>query len=314
VATAATVLVVAGTVGGYVGFTSTDSSFAGSAKPPGPHVDAAASPSRAGPSDSAVGATGSTSAGSGAIACPMIPAGADAIGDDVGLGSASHLFTRTTADGVTIRAYLLPSTGLCTCDALGNDAVSLELSDAAAVGQGELMDLLGSSATTENAVTEPIGTTSSSFGVAEGAPVWWVAVSVGPEIASAEMTFGDGSTDQMSPIDGVAVLAHQIDPSVASSGDGPYEVRGTLRLLDSSGAVVEAVTLPASTPAPEPEPAPVPLPAPEPLPRSAPGSPPLTVASSPPSGSVPAPTSPPASTGSIAACPEVTAPVNASAG
>jgi hypothetical protein len=235
----------------------------------------------------------------------MLPAGTGTTDDGVGLGSATHLFTRTTADGVTIRAYHVSSSGVCSCDALGNDAVSLELSDAAAVGQGELLDPLGSSATTANAVTEPIGTMASAL-VAEGAPVWWVAVSVGPEVASVEMTFADGSTDQMSPIDGVAVLAHQIDPSVATSGDGPYEVRGTLRLLASSGAVVAAVTLPASTPAP--------VPLPEPLPLPAPDSPPMTVAPSTPSGSVPALTSPPASTGAMAACPEVTAPVNASAG
>ena len=306
VTTAAAVLVAAGAVGGYVSLSSTDApSLAGRTKPHAPHVDAATSQS---PSSDAAGATGSDGAGSGAIACPMIPAGTGATGDDVGLGGATHLFTRTTADGVTIRAYHLSSTGLCTCDALGDDAVSVELSDAAAVGQGELLDPLGSSATTANAVTEPVGTTSSAFGITEGAPVWWVAVSVGPEIASVEMTFGDGSKDQMTPIDGVVVLAHQIDPSVASSGDGPYEVRGTLRLLDASGAVVTTVTFPA------PVSEPVPVPFPERLPLPASDSPPMTVARPTTPGSVPVLSSPSTSTGSAVACPQVTAPVNATAG
>jgi hypothetical protein len=187
--------------------------------------------------------------------------------------------------------------------------VSLELSDATAVGEGALNDAPDPSATTANAVTEPMATASDVFGVPEGAPVWWVAVSVGPEVARAQMTFGDGSTDQMSPVDGVAVLAHQIDPSVAASEDGPYVVRGTLRLFDSSGAVIRTVTFPAPTPPPTP--VPFPLPVPGSGSGSGSGS---AVPASPPS-TVPATvTSPPASNRSVTACPAMVAPVNASAG
>jgi hypothetical protein len=134
--------------------------------------------------------------------------------------------------------------------------------------------------------------------------VWWVAVSVGPEVTGTQMTFADGSTDQMAPVNGVAVLAHQIDPSVVSSGDGPYDVRGTLRLLDSSGAVIRTVTFPEATPPPTPILAPLPVAVPGSYPASAPGSTPSTSVRM---------TSPPASTGSATACPDVVAPTTTSA-
>jgi hypothetical protein len=189
--------------------------------------------------------------------------------------------------------------------------VSVELSDDAAVGQGEWFDAPSTSSTTTGPGVEPVATMSNAFGVLEGAPVWWVAVSVGPEVADAQITFADGSTDEMSPINGVVVLAHQIDASVASSGDGPYEVRGSLQLLDSSGAVIKAVSFP-QTIAPAPVPVPVPDPLPAPLPGSTdPGNVPAvttsTTGSTGAAGSTGAP-------GSMFVCPEMEAPANASAG
>jgi hypothetical protein len=180
--------------------------------------------------------------------------------------------------------------------------VALELSDATAVGQGDLYDMTGVSATTPNATTEPTAVISNSFGVVEGAPVWWIAVTVGPEVASAQMTFADGSIDQMSPVDGVAVLAHQIDPSVASTGDGPYDVRGTLQLLDSSGGVINSVSFPEATPPIAPSGV------------SVPGSPPVTVPGTTSSAPVPVLSSPPVSNDSIVACPEMSLPANSSPG
>jgi len=266
---------------------------------------------------------------SGAIACPMMPSTVNMTGGDQSVGSATHVFTRTTTGGVTIRAYRLPSATSCGCGPLpaaaapspssgrsseapggqivrgaplADPEVSLELSDAIAVGQGDLLDATGVSATTPNATTEPTAVISNAFGIVEGAPVWWIAVSVGPEVASAQVTFADGSTDQMSPIDGIAVLAHQIDPSVASSGDGPYEVRGTLQLLDSSGQVIKTVDLPASLP---------PL---VPSGVSVPGSPPGTVPGTTSSASIPILASPPVSNDSMVACPEMTIPAKAPPG
>jgi len=356
VAVAGTMVVaVAATAGGYMAFSSTTALASPEGRPTGVFHRAGAAPeaprgfvaSGAEPND---GGSGSVAATSGVLACPMIPADAGAIGATDTLGSANHLFTRTTADGVTIRAYRLPAAGSCTCEPLpvvpspspasGSSSgstssppvvpggmsvtpqVSVELSDAAAVGQGVLFDAPSSSPATDPGV-EPIGTISNVFGVLEGAPVWWVAVSVGPAVANAQMTFADGSTDEMSPADGVVVLARQVDASTASAGDGPYEVRGTLQLLDSSGAVIQTVAFPQTT-------SPAPVPVPDSLPTPVPGS---TVPSSVPAVTSPsAPTGSSGSTGSTGSagssgsaglsgsagsmfvCPQMEAPANASAG
>jgi hypothetical protein len=167
------------------------------------------------------------------------------------------------------------------------------MSDTAAVGEGSLFDSPGPVATTANATSGPIASTSGAFGVTEGAPVWWVAVTVGPDVANVTMTFAGGATDQMSPVHGVAVLAHQIDPAPASSSDGPYEVRGTMTLTDAAGTVMKTVTFPA--------PAPVPVP----LPVSVPGSPPTPVAQGPTN---PTPTSGTSLNGSATACSEAVPP------
>jgi hypothetical protein len=255
----------------------------------------------------------------------MIPAPSDTTGGGGGVGSASHLFTRTTADGVTIRTYHLSSSGACGCGS--SDSVTVELSDESAVGQGYLGDDPDPAPTTANARSEPIGLASGAFGVVEGAPVWWTAVAVGPEVATVSMTYPGGSTDQMTPVDGVAVLAEQIKGPVASSGDGPDEVRGTLRLLDASGDVVTTVTLPQTTSTPTPVPIQVPRPISVPANRASPvvgttsssSAPSASSGSSGPSSgsagsSGSAVSSPPAGAGSVIACPETVAPAAAAAG
>ncbi len=155
---------------------------------------------------------------------------------------------------------------------LAGTSVSIELSSDAAVGQGVLFDTLAVTPDATTGTSTQPNTISNAFGVLEGAPAWWTAVSVGPDVATAQITFADGSSDQMSPVDGVAVLAHQISPAAAATGEGPYVVRGTLRLLDSSGAVVDTVTFPE----PIPTPPPMPLPVPENHPASVPGTSPST--------------------------------------
>ena len=290
VVTAALVLVVAGAAAGYAGHRPS--------RPAG-SLRAASSIARAPAGPTAIGAAGSSAAsGGGAIACPMVGGPVDAIGGDGSVGHATHLFTRTTTDGVTIRSYRLSSTGSCVCDA--TPSLSLEMSDATAVGEGGLFDTPGPVATTANATSEPIASTSGTFGVTEGAPVWWAAATVGPEVANVTMTFADGSTDQMSPVDGVAVLAHQIDVATASSPNGPYEVRGTMTLFDAHGAVMKTVTFPAASPAPVP------------LPVTVPGSPPTPVADG--GSSNHTPTSGPSMNGSMTACAEVVPPTEAMTG
>jgi hypothetical protein len=106
--------------------------------------------------------------------------------------------------------------------------------------------------------SEPQQLTTGSFGVQEGDPVWWVAVEVDSSVTSVRMTFPGGSTDQMAPVNGIAVLAGRVAPTVAAGGSGPYVVRGTLDLLGADGSVLKTVTLPQE-PVAVPSPAPVPL-------------------------------------------------------
>jgi hypothetical protein len=369
IAVVAVVLVVAGGTGGYVALASSGvpaSSHGGRA---GLDIAGAPSTTSAVPSASGAGGADSDLAGSGSVACPMIPAtptntttntttstttntstiltptpnnlnvnatttAGGAVGADGGggvIGSATHVFTRTTTDDVTIRTYRLAATGSCLCGPIPTSppsssgasasdvglgsSLSVELSDDSAVGQGSLFEEPAPTATTGNAVSEPTAVVSGAFGVTEGAPVWWTAVTVGPDVATVEMTFADGSTDQMSPVDGVAVLAHLIDPSVASSGDGPYEVRGTLRLLGPSGAVIASVTIPepTSTPPPGPATSPEPFTSPGLRPVSVPASPPSTVRGT-TTTTVPTLVAPAATSGAVMACPDAVTPLNASAG
>jgi hypothetical protein len=304
------VVVVAGSAGIAAGFSGRGPSTTHGQS--GRHALAAAS--------SAGAARASAPATAGAIACPMIPAPGTSPGTpesvpDSGVGSAIHIFTRTTSDGVTIRAYRLSTTGVCGCGS--DESVEVELSDVTAVGQGDVFEGPGAAAT-GNAGTEPMAIVSNAFGVAEGAPVWWTAVTVGPDVATVEMTFPDGSTDQMAPVDGVAVLAHQIGASVATSGQGPYEVRGTLQLVGASGSAITTVTLPASTPVAPTPPVPVIVSPPAMISPPAVTSPPSKVGESVPTTTVATVKSPAlvngtgvvngtaVTSGSTVACPEVT--------
>jgi hypothetical protein len=110
-------------------------------------------------------------------------------------------------------------------------------------------------------IAEPEQLTTGTFGVQEGDPVWWVAAEVGSDVTSVRMTFPDGSTDQMAPVGGIAVVAGRVTAAVASGGQGPDVVRGTLALLGANGGTVATVTLPQE-PAPVPVPGPVPYPVP----------------------------------------------------
>ena len=356
--------------------------------------EAAASPAQVAARATGVGATPSTTVGTGnsrvvaplaggpAVMCPNEAVGAPGatpattsttVGPDANgsgdIGSATRLFIRTTADGVTVRAYQnaptavscpgapVPqsssgSTGSSSSPTLGSTVVPLvptgadvtvELSDGDSVGQGAISSLQcvespdgGTSsgsgsgsggggapgseptngpvvtpATTTTTIVTPLTTTpvvsppvvsppanvapvtttttavtpttvvpadqlqavvTGTFGVAEGDPVWWVAVEVGSDVTSVQMTFPDGSTDQMAPVGGVAVLAHRVTPAVAAADTGPYVVRGTLQLLGNGAVVVDTVTLPQeSTPVPVPSPAPEPAPLNQTTPSLSPG-------------------------------------------
>ena len=77
-----------------------------------------------------------------------------------------------------------------------------ELSNDAAVGQG-LLPLAADAPTTPLAEVVP-----GMFGGAESSPAMWVTVRTGPGVATVRLRLPSGATDEMAPVEGVAVLAH----------------------------------------------------------------------------------------------------------
>jgi hypothetical protein len=235
-----------------------------------------------------------------------------ALGGGVGIGGgfgsslpdeppARHLFTRTTADGITIRAYrtdppaparetspstpppsgkapaagvacgggvierwsgkpVPPEAGVSSssdassgasasasassgansgspsgapppCPPIPPDCkptpfVMAELSNDAAVGQGPVPF-----------AAEPPSTPLSQiftgmFGATEGSPATWATVQTGPGVATVRLRLPSGATDQMAPVEGVAVVAH---------GTPKQPAHGTVvEALDASGHVIDS--------------------------------------------------------------------------
>ena len=190
------------------------------------------------------------------------------------VGTATHLFTRTTGDGIDLRAYQLPGAGVACAPApetsgvlgvCGEGGVELEMSDTTAVGQGFLGPALtplpvtttpahaGNAASAGGAGEAPgvQDTTTGAFGVTEGDPVWWVAAEDVPaDVTTARVTFSDGSSDTMAPVGGAVALAHHMVTGAVASD--PDTVRGTLQLLGSTGAVIATVTFPEAQTTPPP--------------------------------------------------------------
>lgn len=144
-------------------------------------------------------------------------------------GPLTRVFTRTTTDDVAIRTYRASAgvvAGSCgaspTCPATAAmTRYEVELSTTAAV-----------TSSTALAATSPNGSTigfdqAFRFGVAEGAPVTYVVAVVGTDVHRVRAHFGN-ATDEMSPVDGVVVLARQVTGTDVS-----------LDLLDARGAVVD---------------------------------------------------------------------------
>ena len=95
------------------------------------------------------------------------------------------------------------------------------------------------------------------FGVAERSAAQWVAVHAGPTVERVRARFVDGSSDEMEPVRGYAVLAHTVRLPDVTPGDQSQRPRpeavGTVEGLDGSGRVVASQQLsPGSRPqAPE---------------------------------------------------------------
>ena len=135
-------------------------------------------------------------------------------------------FVRTTTDGVSIRGYewdgskgMSPSCGVF----LGFQA---EVSTADIVGVGSAF--VGSSNTAPFTSISPM-----TLGDIEKAPVRVVTVKTGAGVAQVRVTFADGKTDQMAPVDGWSVLASKLPAANAGK-----EENDTVQALDSSGQVV----------------------------------------------------------------------------
>jgi len=234
-------------------------------------VATGASPDATGP-----GQSGSASAGSGSTESRSV---GSASGGSVSSGGVfpapsppKRLFVRTTADGVTIRAYLqenLPGPGEAQCvtdkgavpcppppPECGPPSTQLQagLSDDGAIDPGWV----------------PVNTTdtpgslevlhTSYFGVMEGDPAAWVAVKADAGVARVRVRYADAATDEMVPVEGYAVLAHRMSAPAPPTQLGPasspeelkaqmqaYLPQGSAEALDASGAVLSTADLASVT-------------------------------------------------------------------
>ena len=102
-----------------------------------------------------------------------------------------------------------------------------ELSTDAAVGQG--FDPID-----EKQPSEALSHLSTGmFGIVENAPAMWVTVQIGPGVSAVRLRLPSGATDQMVPVNGVAVLAHT---TLSPPPDGTV-----VEALDSSGKVIGSI-------------------------------------------------------------------------
>ena len=70
------------------------------------------------------------------------------------------------------------------------------------------------------------------FGMVENSAVLWAAAQTGPGVSAVRLRLPSGATDQMAPVDGVAVLAH------GTSTAKPPPDGAVLEALDGSGKVI----------------------------------------------------------------------------
>jgi len=222
-------------------------------------------------------ATGSSSSASGS-------GGIDSGGVSTATGGSApwsqvpqpkKLFVRTTADGVTIRAYLLenipgPGESHCATDkgevpcptmppecSPPTAQLQTELSDDGAVDPGFVP-------VTTADHSGPLAVLHSSyFGVMESDPAAWAAVKADAGVARVRVRFADGATDEMAPVDGYAVFAHRTPapapptpPSPTAPAPSPEEAQammktwmpqGSVEALDATGAVLGTVDLASAT-------------------------------------------------------------------
>jgi hypothetical protein len=158
-----------------------------------------------------------------------------------------HVGTRTTSESIAIRIFtqsVSPPPTTTTSPGSGTNAteqpgcnptelVQAEISDAQAVTEAS-GGLYGAAKTTTVVA-------SGEWGLSEGSPAAWVIVSVPASVDLVVASFGDGTSDSMAPIDGLAVLAARV-PSESATAPGVV-VRGTVAAFDSNGIQVGSVPM-----------------------------------------------------------------------
>lgn len=185
------------------------------------------------------GSTRTTTIAAGSPSVPTAGAVAPSLGfagSGGGFTSASgtatiltKLFARTTADGVTIRLYQLPTfanspAGVGGCP-IPFPSVEAEVSTANIAASA--VGFVSPSATAPfKSVTPTI------LGGAEGAPVWVVTTDTSASVAAVRATFPDGKTDQMTAVKGWASLVHVAPLSFETT------TTGSVQALDARGDVV----------------------------------------------------------------------------
>jgi hypothetical protein len=154
-------------------------------------------------------------------------------------------FLRSSSDGVSIRAYV-PSGANVTGQAPNGTPVapsSLEVELATASGITDRTppippDLIPGNSVSSAPIPPNVGpgnTISSAigfeFGIAGDSGIFGV-VHTAPQVREVRMTLPDGSVDEMTPVNGWSVLAHQSDATQAA-----------IEALDSTGAPIATATI-----------------------------------------------------------------------
>ena len=175
--------------------------------PKAPTAYACVAPSAPAPSPEAGRSTGGAVSSSGSSAGGSSPApGTEAVPPQ-------------TIDAPPVASPRCPVPVPCT----PSPSLITELSNTAAVGQGF------ASLTTDGASRPVTLLSTGEFGVAEDAPVTWIGVQTGNDVKTVRLRLPSGATDEMTPVDGVAVLALNGWPL-----PGGWDVEA----LDASGKVL----------------------------------------------------------------------------
>lgn len=140
---------------------------------------------------------------------------------NTGTGNAGTGNTGTGNTGVASP----PNVPIATCTM--SEQLQVEVSNAGAVGSISVPLWLASNSSTNSAfdVVE-----SSAVGVPEGAPIEVITVHVGATVNSVQATFNDGTSDEMTVVDGWAVL---VDDAAS-----PFPVR--IEALDATGLMISS--------------------------------------------------------------------------